>query len=203
MTLTSKGFSLLLLAGLVVAIAVQLGEPPGAVLLLGAVTGLAALPVLHLRWLQSPTAHMLCWMVLLAMHGWLFGLRQDFGPYGLLILGSWCSTAALEGLPAIVLAKASLAPSSHLFMLLFGFVGMLIAVRRAQRPLLRCCAMMLLAMPLALGVADTALLLLLGQTRLEAGLLMSLLMLSTMTLAGWITAWLIAQVLDRQAGLNA
>ena len=197
MALTSKATSAMLLAGLVASIALQLGQWPLAALLQGGAAGLAGLLLQELRALQSPTGRMLCGMVLLATHGWLLGLRCDFGPYGLMIISSWCSSGPAEALPAVILAKASLAPLSHLFMALFGLAGMLIAAQAVGRPLLRCCGLSLLAMPLALIAADVSLLLLLrNQPWLEAGVLMPVLMVICMTLAGWL-AVLLQQVVWR------
>jgi hypothetical protein len=82
------------------------------------------------RWLSGHPGYSLT--ILLAMSaalghlGFLFGLYLDFGPAGLLLLASWCSSQESAGWVGLA-AMIEIAPFSHLWMLVGCNLGMVLA----------------------------------------------------------------------------
>lgn len=100
---------------------------PGDLALLGVLgSGL----VLVWRWLFDHPAYrfarLLVFSATLGHLGFLLGLAVDFGPAGLLMLASWCSSQDPGGWGSLA-AMSDIAPLSHVGMLLGCNLGMLLA----------------------------------------------------------------------------
>ena len=97
----------------------------------------------------------LIYMVCGGLLGWLAGLRWDLGEAALFTLAGWCLTAPAA--PADYLtAKLTLAPATHLGMLVGCAAGMAMALHTSGmlRRLPLCCAAMGVTMPAMVLTAD-------------------------------------------------
>ncbi|HET6471109.1 MAG TPA: hypothetical protein VFG38_04665 [Pseudomonadales bacterium] len=152
------GYALAAAVGVASALARTLmGDASAASVSAGIVAAVAVLPLL--RWCAgSDSVHAVAWMTLAGLIGWLIGVRMESGPFGLVIVESWCSSNAATGIGGAI-AKLEVFPLSHLCMIVSAMVGMTLAMRaRRERRVLRCCAINLLLMPAAMVVADAGVL---------------------------------------------
>ncbi len=96
------------------------------------------------------------YMVAGGMIGWLLGMRWDLGEAALFTLAGWCLTAPAS--PAdYMTAKWTLAPGTHIGMLVGCAAGMALALRTSGmlRRLPICCVVMAMIMPVMVLAADT------------------------------------------------
>jgi len=120
----------LLLGGGFVLTALSVGGSWSWVLPAGLALGVPVLALLlrrAQRWDGYQGLYRLMMMLLLGHLGMLLGAAVDFGPLGLLLLASWCSTVDGAG-PVALWSKFGIAPWSHLGMLLGCNLGMVLSL---------------------------------------------------------------------------
>lgn len=86
-------------------------------------------------------------MVLGAQLGMLIGLSFDFGPFGLVILSSWC--AGSESIGGVVRLMTAVAPGMHLGMLFGGLLGACLVAPPTVPRVIAACFSMAVAIPLS------------------------------------------------------
>ncbi len=135
------------MANIVVASSSAAYAVTGGVLLTALLCGIAAWLALEQLGSRAPGLRRAAAMVLGAQLGMLIGLSFDFGPFGLVILSSWC--AGSESVAGTVRLMTTVAPHMHWGMLFGGLLGAALVTPPTVPRVIAASISMAVAMPLS------------------------------------------------------